>query len=191
MKTKILHICLLILVILPLSAQEEYRPFKMDVGVLLGEANKHDIGLVAPYIEPKYNINNHFTVGLRLEYTFYSKENFIDYDPNNEYWTGVDAAGWNFSTLLTGDYYFNDHYVRPFVGGGAGLYYMYVAKEYSYLGNPEKNHIMAFGYMPRVGVNVGQFRISCEYNFILTDEINLNYMSLKIGYEIGGGKKWF
>lgn len=189
MKRSVLHIFCLLVLALPLSAQNEYRPFKLDVGFLLGEVNEHSVGLVAPYIEPKLNINNHFTVGMRFEYVFYSKENFIDYDPNNPYWSDFDADGWTFSTVLSGDYYFNDHYFRPFVGVGAGLYYMYNAKENSYLNFNE--HTLSFGYVPRVGFNLGEFRCACEYNFILSDKTNLSYFSLKVGYEIGGGKKWF
>jgi len=189
MKRTVLHICLLTLLVLPLTAQNDYRPFKLDVGLLMGEVNEHHVGLVAPYVEPKYNINNDFTVGMRVEYVFYSKVDFIDYDPNNPYRSDYDADGWTFSTVLTGDYYFNDHYLRPFVGIGGGLYYMYNAKENSYLNFNE--HIVSFGYVPRVGLNIGQFRASCEYNFIISDKSNLSYLSFKLGYEIGGGKKWF
>lgn len=190
MKKRVLHICFLFLLAFPLTAQNEYRPFKMDVGFLLGEINTHNVGLIAPYIEPKYNINNHFTVGMRLEYVFYSKENFIDYDPNNPYRTDLDADGWTFSSVLTGDYYFNDHFLRPFVGFGGGLYYMYIDKENTYI-NSFEERILSFGFSPRVGLNIGQFRFACEYNFIMNETVDLNYVSLKLGYEIGGGKKWF
>ncbi len=189
MKNRVQNIVLLLLMVLPLSAQNEYRSLKLDAGILVGEANKHDIGLIAPYLEPKWNINNKFSVGLRLEYTFYRKEGFIDYTPDNPYKSDYDADGWNISTILTGDYYFNDHYVRPFVGTGAGLYYMNIEKENAF--DLNKQHIIALGYMPRVGFNVGQIRFSFEYNFIFTNEVNLDYFTFKIGYEIGGGKKWF
>lgn len=189
MKNRILHICLLALLALPLTAQNEYRPFKLDVGILLGEVNEYDVGLIAPYLEPKYNVNNHFTLGFRVEYMFYRKNNFIDYDPNNPYWSDFDSDGWSFSSVLTGDYYFNDHYIRPFVGIGAGVFYSYVTKENSFFDQQENS--LAFGYVPRVGINVGQFRVALEYNFILSESVDLNYLSLKLGYEIGGGKKWF
>ncbi len=190
MKSRILHIIILALMALPMLAQHDYRPFKVDAGLLLGEVHKHNVGLIAPYVEPKYNINNRFTVGMRLEYTFYYKEDFVDYNPDNPYFTDANAEGWNFSTILTGDYYFNDNYLRPFIGIGGGLYYMYIDTENSFDYSNKKN-IGAMGFMPRAGFNIGQFRLSCEYNYIMTDEIDLNYFSLKIGYEIGGGKKWF
>jgi len=180
----------MLLMTLPLAAQNEYRPFKMDVGFLLGEANEHSIGLIAPYLEPKYNINNHFTLGMRVEYVFYRKDEFIDYNPEDPYLTDLDAVGWTFSSLLTADYYFNDHYIRPFVGIGAGVYYMYINKENNYIPSFSENGL-AFGYAPRVGFNIGQFRFACEYNFINSHEFTLDYLSLKIGFEIGGGKKWF
>lgn len=189
MKKGLLHIVLL-LMSCSLAAQNEYRPFKVDVGFLLGEANEHNIGLVAPYVEPKFNISNHFTLGMRVEYTFYRKDGFIDYDPDDPYVTDLDAAGWTFSSLATVDYYFNDNYVRPFFGIGAGVYYMYINQENNYIPSFSENGL-AFGYMPRAGLNIGQFRFSCEYNIIKSEEFSLDYLSLKIGYEIGGGKKWF
>ena len=189
MKNRLLHICLLTLLVLPLTAQNDYRSFKMDVGLLLGEVNEYSVGLVAPYVEPKYNITNNMTVGMRFEYVFYSKTNFIDFDPNNPYWSDFDADGGNFSTVLTVDYYFNDHYIRPFVGVGAGAFYMYSVKTNSYLNLNENG--LSYGYVPRVGLNVGQFRVACEYNFIIGETSDLSYFSFKLGYEIGGGKKWF
>lgn len=189
MRQIVLHIILISTLALPMSAQSDYRPFKVDMGILLGEVNKHDVGLIAPYIEPKYNINNNFSVGLRMEYVFYSKVDFIEYNPNDPYLSDFDSDGWTFSVLGTMDYYFNDNFVRPFIGIGAGYYYMYNAKENSYLNFDE--HVISFGYVPRIGINIGQFRIACEYNAIVSDKVDLNYLSFKVGYEIGGGKKWF
>lgn len=189
MKHFLPHIVLLLILSLPVAAQNDYRPFKVDVGMLLGEVNEHSVGLVAPYIEPKYNISNSLSVGLRMEYVFYTKDDFIEYNPKNPYFSDFDADGWTFSMVATSDYYFNNHFIRPFVGVGAGVYYMHNEKENSYLAFNER--IVAFGYVPRVGFNIGQFRLSCEYNIIKSDKVDLNYVSLKVGFEIGGQKKWF
>ena len=190
MKNKYLHIVFIWFLGLSLFAQNEYKPFKVDIGLLWGEVHKHDIGLISPYVEPKYNINKHFSVGLRLEYFFYKKDGFIDYDPNNPYLSDLDAAGWNLSTVATVDYYFNTNFIRPFIGIGAGAYFMYIDKENTYIESITEKGV-AFGYVPRIGFNVGQFRIACEYNFINSKNFDLDYFALKIGYEIGGGKKHF
>ena len=189
MKTCLIHIVIVFAALTSLKAQNDYRPFKLDVGVLMGEVDAHHIGLFAPYIEPKLNVNNHLSLGLRFEYVFYSKEDFIVYNPRDPYFSDVDADGWTFSGLLTADYYFNDNNIRPFIGLGAGLYYMYNEKENSYLDFNEE--LIAFGLVPRVGFNIGQFRIACEYNSIFSDKSDLGYLSLKLGFELGGKKKWF
>lgn len=189
MKQRLLHIILVLGVFATTVAQNDYRTFKLDVGLMFGELNEHHVGLFAPYIEPKINITNNITMGLRMEYVFYSTEDFIAFDPNDPYFSGFNADGWTYSSVFTCDYYFNDHYLRPFVGIGAGIFYLYNAKENAYLDFNEE--VLAFGYVPRFGVNVGQFRFSCEYNFILSDKTELGYLAFKLGYEIGGKKKWF
>lgn len=189
MKRAILYIVLLLSFASYATAQKDYHNFKFDVGMLIGDVSNHHVGLCAPYVEPKFNINNSFTVGLRMEYVFYSKEDFIKYDPEEPYLSDFDADGWTFSVVPTIDYYFNDHFIRPFVGIGGGIYYMFLSSKNSFVPVDEK--IASFGYVPRIGLNVGQFRISCEYNAILSKEVDLSYVSFKLGYEIGGGKKWF
>jgi hypothetical protein len=189
MKRLLSHIAFSCLMFVSLQAQSDYRPFKVDVGVLLGEVNEHSVGLIAPYVEPKYNITDKLSVGLRMEYVFYSKEDFIAYNPDYPYFSDFDADGWTFSMALTGDYYFTDHFIRPFIGAGAGIYFMQSSGENPYI--PFEEKVVAFGYVPRAGVNIGQFRFSCEYNVIMSEKVDLNYVSLKVGYEIGGKKKWF
>ncbi len=190
MRIRFLHIVLILLLAFPAFAQKENRPFKVDVGILCGEAHKHDIGLLAPYIEPKFSINKHFTVGVRAECVFYKKDGFIDYDPNNPYWTDIDAAGRNLSAVAIVDYYFNDNFIRPFIGAGIGYYYMYVDQENTYIESfTEKGG--GIGFVPRLGLNIGQIKVACEYNIINSDDFDLDYFSIKIGYEIGGGRKKF
>lgn len=189
MKRWLIYIALLFTAFSQLNAQGDYRPFKMDVGVLMGELHEHKVGLFAPYVEPKVNLSNNLTVGMRFEFLLYSKQDFIVYNPDDPYFSDFDADGWTFSAVLTTDYYFNDHFVRPFVGFGAGVYQLYNEKENSYLDFNEE--VIAFGIVPRVGLNIGQFRISCEYNSILSEKTDLSYLSLKLGFELGGKKKWF
>lgn len=190
MRRILLYILFLMLTTFYMSAQSDYHTFKVDVGMLVGDVSEHNVGLMAPYIEPKFNINNNITIGIRAEYVFYTKEDFIKYDPQNPYFSDFDADGWTMSVLPTIDYYFSDTFIRPFVGIGAGVYYMYNTKENSFDFNHDQR-VVAFGYAPRIGFNIGQFRIAAEYNAILSEEVTLNYFAFKVGYEIGGGKKWF
>ena len=189
MKRCFLHIILLTLAFNTIYAQGDYRPFKIDLGLLMGELPEHNVGLFAPYVEPKVNLSNQLTLGLRFEFLLYSKQDFIVYNPDDPYFSDFDADGWTFSAVFTSDYYFNDHFLRPFVGCGVGVYQLYNAKENSYLDFNEE--LVALGFVPRAGFNIGQFRISCEYNSILSEktETNLSYFSLKLGFELGRQKE--
>jgi len=102
---------------------------------------------------------------------------------------------------LTGDYYFNTNKIRPFAGLGLGIYNLGTVE---FTADPNESgdgvtindgtidYGTKFGFAPRVGLLMGHFRIALEYNAIMGVEDFLeskNYLSFKIGVEIGGGKK--
>jgi len=46
-----------------------------------------------------------------------------------------------------------------------------------------------FGFAPRAGFELGHFRTALEYNIAgKTGSINNNYLSIKLGFFIGGGR---
>ncbi|WP_066629531.1 outer membrane beta-barrel protein [Labilibacter marinus] len=168
----------------------DYKPFKVDVGALYaipgGEAVSAGAGF---YLEPKYNVTNNIAVGLKMEWAIMGASS--DYDN-----VSISAVG---SYQLTGDYYFSENKVRPFAGLGIGIYS---------LGSVETDVVSAaagedpfaydfgskFGFAPRVGLLMGHFRAALEYNVItgidtgISELDNKNYLSIKLGFEIGGGK---
>lgn len=170
-------------------SQIRYRPFKVDVGVLAGEIVKYKAGLIMPYLEPKWNFKNNLTFGMRLETVSIFSTNFQSEEGNGEYNKNLRADGSINSIALTGDYYFNEKRVRPFVGGGFGAYHISNKQINTFL--KIEHEFTAIGFFPRIGVSINKFRLSTEYNFIPNDEINLNYLTFKIGFEIGGGKRLF
>lgn len=172
-----------------LAAQHQYKPWKVDVGVLVGEIVQHDVGVLFPYVEPKYNVSDNFTVGLRSEFIIFSKKGFWDEEITNPHWNNLDADGSVFSLAFTMDKYFTKNTVRPFVGLGGGYYLVQVKGENNFLHLSE--NLDTGGIIARAGLNLGHFRIAGEYNYVFSSKVNVNYFSIKLGYEIGGGKKVF
>ncbi|HET6724277.1 MAG TPA: hypothetical protein VFH07_16070 [Chitinophagaceae bacterium] len=178
----------------------QLRPFKVDLSVGYaipgGEGTKGGIILA---LEPKYAVIPNLAVGLRMEGAIVAK--FSGYDEEgNAMNTKVKAAG---SYLATGDYYFTNNYaLRPFAGAGAGIFSIAGIEV-----NSSSENISGgskFGGMVRAGIEAGHFRIGLEYNIVpkttfegydsngnyvtgLTS--SNNYIGIKIGACIGGGRK--
>ena len=176
------------------------KPFKVDLSVGYaipgGEGTKGGIVLA---VEPKYAVIPNLAIGLRMEGAIIAK--FSGYDEDgNAMNTKVKAAG---SYLATGDYYFTNNYaLRPFAGVGAGIFSLAGIEV-----NSSSENISGgskFGGMVRGGFEAGHFRIGLEYNivpkttfegydsngnFVTGLTSSNNYMGIKIGAFIGGGRK--
>jgi len=176
------------------------KPFKVDLSV--GYAIPGGTGVKGGIIfafEPKYAVIPNLAVGLRMEGAIIAK--FSGYDEDgNAMDTKVKVAG---SYLATGDYYFTNNYaLRPFVGAGAGIFSIAGIEVNS---SSEKiSGGSEFGGMVRGGIEAGHFRLGLEYNIVpkttfegydsngnyvtgLTS--SNNYIGIKIGACIGGGRK--
>ena len=163
-----------------------FKPFKVDIAtgyaVPSGKGSK---GGVVFAIEPKYAINDNITLGLRMEAAVTAR-GYVSAD-GQEFSGDVKASG---SYLATGDYYFNTNKFRPFAGLGVGIFSLASAsvdmidEEEAVVESGSK-----FGAAPRVGFEFGHFRTAVEYNLVgKTGKINNNYLSLKLGFFIGGGR---
>jgi hypothetical protein len=153
-----------------------YNPFKVDVTTGIG-ASKHAIGFGLAF-EPKYNFSNNFSAGLRWETAqMYSAFNVSDGTTRT---SGPD--GWVNSFAFTGEFYAWQDLIRPFIGGGTGLY----------LANFDvadgKSTSAKIGFLLRSGFQIGHLRLVAEHNFIPDNTFNLNYYNLKIGGTFGGGR---
>lgn len=173
----------------------DYRAFKVDVGGLYAIPSGKAAGAGAGfYFEPKYNVTNNIAVGLKMEWAIMGASS--DYDN-----ISISAIG---SYQLTGDYYFSENKVRPFAGLGIGIYSL-GSTDVDLVTDPTSPGFgqqgasydfgSKFGFAPRVGLLMGHFRAALEYNVItgvdtgIDDFDNKNYLSIKLGFEIGGGKK--
>jgi outer membrane protein W len=136
-------------------------------------------------VEPKYAVNDNITVGLRMEAAIMARAT-VDATGNLQE-ADVKASG---SYLLTADYYLNTNKFRPFAGVGVGLYSTAGAKVDNSGTTGEVSSGNKFGGLPRVGFELGHFRMALEYNVVgKTGTINNNYMGIKLGFFVGGGRK--
>jgi hypothetical protein len=173
------------------AAAQHYRKFLFALDVGMPNSKLKPAGLFT--MEPAYRVNDKIAIGFRMETVGF-----------------VSTIGGNNLSLssmgINGHYYF-DLPVRTFCGLGIGLY------------NPSNNFIMSntetqsqrngLGIYPRIGLEFGHARLTLEYNFIQNmndyvspefnpmmplaqghyEIVNKSYLSLKIGFFIGGGKK--
>lgn len=181
---KKLFFCTLVLALsIIANAQEEltFKPFKFDiaVGYAVPSGSGSKAGILFAF-EPKYALNDNLTLGLRLEGAITARASM---DANGETVTGDAKA--SSSYLLTGDYYINTNKFRPFVGAGAGLYKLAAVD----LSSADVKTGSKFGVAPRVGFELGHFRTAIEYNITgKTGDFNNNYLGIKLGFFIGGGR---
>jgi hypothetical protein len=180
----------LILLAMPLLANgQNYRKvfFAMDLGVPLGKNS----GIGSISLEPSYRINDKMCAGFRIEH--------------NGLVSMTGGSNPFVASLGVSYQYYLPSKSRIFVGGGLAVF------------NPTNNFLVGntdtmnernrLGFFPRVGVDFGHLRLMAEYNFVgsMTDyvlayrgvgaptgqfeSINKNYLNLKIGFFIGGGRK--
>ena len=158
---------------------QHYRKFRLAIDFGSPLAGTSSIGLFA--YEPGYRINDNVLVGIRIE----QMGIFSTIGSSNK------SLG---SFAITSNYYLKKNF---FMGGGLGLYSPTNANS-----KDEKNGV---GFFTRVGFERGHFHTSLEWNItqpmkvyensdaypgVETSSItSRNYLSLKVGFFIGGGLK--
>ena len=178
MRTIVIFTLFIVLGFLPVSAQEAG---KLRAGVDVGCLHPHEgaFGFLKA-IELKYNLRNNMNFGIKVETTSFIKHK------------NYEAELLSFS--ITYDYYFPSTYRRssPFIGVGLGYF---LCKSYGgddFIELPWKFNNPA--YFIRAGYEICKFRTFLTYNLIrkpsdkYRDNRNIDYISLSIGFYIGGGK---
>ena len=178
MKKYVFIICMSILGANISSAQDAG---KLRTGLEIGCLFPHEGGFgFLDAIEFKYNLQNNMNIGLKTEVAgFYKSKSYA-------------AEVLSFSA--TYDYYFHSKESRfsPFIGAGLGYYFCEgdTSEEYKYKRSKYNNPMCLI----RAGFEIRKFRMSLTYNLIRkSNEINYwnrnnDYVSLNIGFYIGGGK---
>jgi outer membrane protein X len=162
---------------------QSYKPFKVGLGVLYaiptGDGAGGGVGF---YLEPKYNLNDKFDMGLLIESALLAS----DLDGVSGSISGVTSYS------ITGDYMMGSGKTRPFIGMGLGIYSLGSIEFDSQLATGNIELGSKFGFSPRVGINLSHFQLQLQYHMITGQGdflISKNYLALKIGVEFGGGLK--
>ena len=200
MKKSVLIVFLLLVAVSNIYAQydqdyaRDFKPFKVGVGIgyaVPGTGEGAGGGFLL-YVEPAYRATDEVLVGLRLEGAFMVRG--IEGVTNRDISGDVSSVA---SYTLNGQYYFNNSEVRPFFGAGVGLFSLAAAKFNTAGNDPGADDIgveTRFGFYPRIGLDVGHFTLILDYNIIPpTDvpgggEVKNNYLGIRAGVSIGGGK---
>ena len=180
------------------SEEGGFKPFKVDVsmGYAVPSGGKGSKGGFLFAVEPKYAVIPNLSVGLRLEAAVtVAGVNLNDGSYNNT--ASAKAAG---SYLVTGDYYFTENDLRPFLGAGAGLFSTASVDINS--GNSSTSNKSKFGGMVRGGIEYKHLRLGIEYNLISKTTVpessagandgytvKNGYVGIKLGVCIGGGRR--
>lgn len=184
--------------LLQMNAQQANKfRFDFDLGYAIPQGGG---GGLSFYLEPKWNIKDNMSVGLRFGVAALIKE--LEENGN----TTEGEIGANGSYVGTFDYYFSDGSSSfvPFIGAGVG-YYSVASVRFDDLDNSEEfdgNELTAsgkFGGMLRAGFNWGKFKMSLDYNLVGQSDLqdtNGNvvgttkngYFGISIGVFAGGGK---
>lgn len=182
------------------STDREFMPFKMGVGVgwaVPGQTNGGGGGVLF-YLEPAVRASDFVTLGFKVEAAVLARS-VQAFNNNND--VKGDATA-NLSYTLNAQFYFSKENVRPFIGAGAGAYSLAAttfntASSGGSNGNDFNGNIAGetlFGFYPRVGLDAGHFNLTIDYNFIPKStvsnfgNITNNYLSIRAGISIGGGK---
>jgi len=162
---------------------------KFRVGLDLGYAIPDGGGGVLVALEPKYNIADNMSIGLRFETAAMAKNVSSDgVSLESELASSTSYFG-------TFDYYFHNgsSSFAPFVGTGVG-YSSLANIELSVDGfNDEAEVDSKFGGLLRAGFELGKFRVAASYNLIGKSnieetEIKNSYFGISLGFFVGGGK---
>ena len=193
----------LLLCVYTLYAQEENR-FK--AGIELGPAKGADFGLLVS-IEPRYNISENSTLGLRLGGAIVLGRNLEELvESKYSIEEGFDLHE-VFSLAATFDKYLGkaNSKFQPFIGGGIGYFKSSRINRVSTKDNPDVNLASTtkvcgkIGLLIRSGFVLGKFRLGLEYNIIPKAKIQMpngdiagsvkdSYSGASIGCIFGGGK---
>jgi len=154
---------------------------------------------VSVALEPTYRFSPKLGVGVRAEAVVSGGGSVGDSSSELD----MGAAG---SLLVKGEYHFTEGKVRPFAGGGMG---MYAIAAQSIATQAQGTSISQeggqyFGIAPQVGVEFGRVRLVATYNLILgastkvtnqvttggqaataTADVSQHYVSLALGFRFG------
>ncbi|HVS91243.1 MAG TPA: hypothetical protein VHE59_04365 [Mucilaginibacter sp.] len=183
----------------PASSSSKFHKFKVDLtlGYALPPSNSNvtnaNIKAGAEFVlEPHYRVSDAVAVGFRMAGAA------LVYGNTSGSGTGTSGSGTAniiYSWCPSLDFYLMNGGFRPFIGGGAGLFYQGTVNVNGNSSGVNNSGYVSlgskFGLFPRVGFEAGHFRLSAEYNVVGSDGNgnSLNYAAFNIGFFFGGGRR--
>ncbi len=181
------------------SSESKFHKFKFDltIGYAIPPSTSTSAGdnikAGATFVlEPHYRLGDGVALGFRLQGAALAYGNTSGSGTGTSGSAQVSAI---YSYTPTLDLYLANGGFRPFIGGGAGLYYQgSIGVSGSSQGTSNTGYVSLgskFGFFPRAGFEIGHFRISAEYN-VLGNDVNgnsSNYAAFNLGFFFGGGRR--
>jgi len=181
------------------SSESKFHKFKFDltIGYAIPPSTSTSAGdnikAGATFVlEPHYRLGDGVALGFRLQGAALAYGNTSGSGTGTSGSAQVSAI---YSYTPTLDLYLANGGFRPFIGGGAGLYYQgSIGVTGSAQGTSNTGYVSLgskFGFFPRAGFEIGHFRISAEYN-VLGNDANgnsSNYAAFNLGFFFGGGRR--
>lgn len=169
-----------------LAQAQEFKRFQLHMGLGIASSADDNVGIVMG-IEPSYRLSDRVALGLQGQWAILGK-GLGDED-------NVDATTVG---SLTGNvkYYFGNGAIRPFIGFGLGNYALGEVEIRDNQAGDQVELGNAFGFYPRVGLEVWHFNVTADYNFVgksknvagTLQDVDNDYFSLRVGIFLGGGR---
>ena len=165
------------------SFAQEAGKLRMGLeGGILFPLEESDGVFLKKAMELKYNLQNNMNIGIKAEST--------------SFWKTKSYIANLLSFFATYDYYFHSegNLFSPFIGAGLGYYFCKADDYYYYPHDYLKRKTNNPTFFIRTGFEYWKLRTSLAYNLVRNpNEIspegkNNDYVSLTIGFYIGGGK---
>jgi len=171
-------------------AQREFKKFRVLIGAGYATGSGYSSGGIFGTVEPAYRISDKITAGVRAELAGIVRGGL-------EGWT-IDVDVSRISSLtVNAVYYFDSEFIRPFAGVGAGNYTLSSIEYKLASGGPSQatGRDSEFGVYPRVGIDLGHFSFTIDYNIIPKTKtpdgasFKNSYLALRLAVFFGGGRK--
>jgi hypothetical protein len=168
---------------------QDYKKFRVLVGGGYASGSGYASGGIFGTLEPGYRVSDNILVGVRTELAGIARGGFEGLSVDLEI-SKVSSATLNLV------YYFDSEFVRPFAGFGAGSYTLSSIEYKLSGGGPQQGtgKDSKFGFYPRIGVELGHFSFSLDYNIVPKTktseaEFKNSYLGIRLAVFFGGGRK--
>jgi hypothetical protein len=170
-------------------SQQLLKPFRVALGIGYANGGGYTSAGIFGTIEPGYRITDRILAGARFELAGIARGDVDRLNVNFDI-LRIFSYGANLS------YYFEGDIVRPLIGAGVSAYDLEGTEYRVDFQGPAQStgDDTKFGFYPRIGVELGHLTFIIDYNFVARTKIDAaefknNYLAIRLGFFVGGGKK--